>query len=77
MLDDHGDGFHGNLHGWQKSYEQRLFCHSWRKSRKHSFSAMALLITIFGLAVVAIVSTFRALGNDGYRRIPTDPRRLP
>lgn len=39
------------------------------------------MITVFVLtgllSTVAIVATARALRVDGYRRVPTDPSRLP
>jgi hypothetical protein len=38
---------------------------------------MFLLILLAALAVVGIVGTLRALPVDGYRRVPTDPSRLP
>lgn len=38
---------------------------------------MFLLIILAALAVAGIVGTLHALPIDGYRRIPTDPSRLP
>lgn len=38
---------------------------------------MFLLMILAALAAVAIGSTLRSLSNDGYRAVPTDPRRLP
>lgn len=37
---------------------------------------MLLIILVTALAGVAIGATVRALSNDGYRAVPTDPRRL-
>lgn len=38
---------------------------------------MFLLLIIAATAVVAIGATVRAWLIDGYRPVPTDPRRLP
>lgn len=39
---------------------------------------MFTVIAVFGiLSAVATVATIRALRTDGYRRLPTDPSRLP
>jgi hypothetical protein len=38
---------------------------------------MFIVILLSALAILAIAATLRALGNDGYRQIPTDPTRLP
>jgi hypothetical protein len=38
---------------------------------------MFMVILLAALSVVALSSTIAALRNDGYRRIPTDPARLP
>ena len=38
---------------------------------------MFIVIVFAALSVVAIASTLVALATDGYRRIPTDPARLP
>lgn len=38
---------------------------------------MFILLVLAALAVAGIVGTLRALPVDGYRRIPTDPSRLP
>jgi multisubunit Na+/H+ antiporter MnhG subunit len=42
-----------------------------------SVSAMFLLILSAALALAGAIGTVRALLSDGYRRIPTDPTRLP
>lgn len=36
-----------------------------------------VLILALALAAAATVGTIRAVHLDGYRRTPTDPRRLP
>ncbi len=38
--------------------------------------ALVLILTAL-LSTLGIVTTIRALRADGYRRIPTDPSRLP
>ncbi len=38
---------------------------------------MFMIIAIAALSVVGFVATIVALSKDGYRRIPTDPSRLP
>jgi hypothetical protein len=38
---------------------------------------MVTLIAVLVLSGAAVVATLRALPIDGYRRIPTDPSRLP
>lgn len=38
---------------------------------------MLFLILFTALAVAGAIGTVRALASDGYRRIPTDPNRLP
>lgn len=38
---------------------------------------MAYLIALALLALVAIVASVWLVRTDGYRRVPTDPRRLP
>lgn len=42
-----------------------------------SISAMFILILVAALAAAGAIATVRALPSDGYRRIPTDPNRLP
>ena len=43
--------------------------------------SVSAMVTVFALtallSTVAIVATARALRVDGYRRVPTDPSRLP
>lgn len=62
--------------GWQFSYVQSLFCHSWRFGIERSVSAMILLIALLALAAWATIATFVELRRDGYRRTPTDWTRL-
>lgn len=38
---------------------------------------MMILLMIGGLALAGVIATLRALPADGYRRVPTDPKRLP
>lgn len=38
---------------------------------------MAFLIVLGIVSTVAIGATIREIRTDGYRRIPTDPDRLP
>ncbi|MBB4140908.1 hypothetical protein BKA10_002702 [Microbacterium invictum] len=38
---------------------------------------MFLFIILAALAAGAVGATVRALTNDGFRAVPTDPRRLP
>ncbi len=38
---------------------------------------MFLFILVAAVAVTAITATVRAWRTDGFRAIPTDPRRLP
>jgi hypothetical protein len=38
---------------------------------------MFMVILLAALSAVALASTISALRTDGYRRLPTDPARLP
>lgn len=38
---------------------------------------MLTVLLLIALSTVGTVATVRALRVDGYRRIPTDPSRLP
>jgi len=38
---------------------------------------MLMFLLLAALSVWAITSTVTALRTDGYRQVPTDPRRLP
>lgn len=62
---------------WQKKYYRWPFCQSWQNICKRSFLAMILVFALIVLSVVAITATIVALFTDGYRRVPTDWRRLP
>lgn len=52
-------------------------CHSWQEKARRKFSAMDIIIVFLVIAVaIAVTATVRAWLVDGYRRIPTDGRRL-
>ena len=63
--------------GWHESYDVCSFRHSWRELFDHSFSDMIILLFMSAIAVWGVVSALRAVRTDGFRRVPTDYRRLP
>lgn len=38
---------------------------------------MILLAAIITVTTLAIIGTVTVVAHDGYRQVPTDPRRLP
>lgn len=64
------------LPGWQISYVQSLFGHSWQIKGERSVSAMIILIALLALGLWALVATIVELRRDGYRRVPTDWSRV-
>lgn len=62
---------------WQFVDDAWPSCHFWQMRVKRSFLAMMLFVATALLAAYAVVAALVALPKDGYRRVPTDWRRLP
>jgi hypothetical protein len=60
---------------WQFSFDLCPSCHSWLDYVKRSVTAMLMIIVFAALAAYGIGAAVVALRNDGYHRLPFDPRR--